>query len=272
MSTPTLPARSAEVSITPGSVQVTRSSVSSSLFPDAKLSLSQLIGWNLQAPDGLSPGWIELLSRDEQEELVRTRVNFSPMHLEDFLAVHQRLTNLQAGYDLDDVREPAVSSAAENQGKKTDSAGNSSANSAQAAVSPDEWLSGAGNVGVVSGDKEEKSGKTPAPWAKVATPDEVPEANEDADIDNPIYGQNVTVTGDVEPYDKGDVWNMIADAGGTVGKNVTKKTTMLVVGEWASVTTKEKRARELQEKGQEIKIITFSEFLEAVGKEATGKD
>ena len=194
------------------------------------------------------------------------------MHLEDFLAVHQRLTNLQAGYDLDDVREPAVSSAAENQGKKTDSAGNSSANSAQAAVSPDEWLSGAGNVGVVSGDKEEKSGKTPAPWAKVATPDEVPEANEDADIDNPIYGQNVTVTGDVEPYDKGDVWNMIADAGGTVGKNVTKKTTMLVVGEWASVTTKEKRARELQEKGQEIKIITFSEFLEAVGKEATGKD
>ena len=269
MSTPTLPARSAEVSITPKSVQVTRSSVSSSLFPDAKLSPSQLIGWNLQAPDGLSPGWIELLSRDEQDGLVRTRVNFSPMHLEDFLAIHQRLTNLQAGYDLDDVREPAVSSAVENQGKKTDTAANSSSDSAQAAVSPDEWLSGAGDVGVAS---EEKSDKTPAPWAKVATPDEVPEANEDADIDNPIYGQNVTVTGDVEPYDKGDVWNMIADAGGTVGKNVTKKTTMLVVGEWASVTSKEKRARELQEKGQEIKIITFSEFLEAVGKEVAGKD
>ena len=38
MSTPTLPGRSAEVSITPESVQVTRSSVSSSLFPDAELS------------------------------------------------------------------------------------------------------------------------------------------------------------------------------------------------------------------------------------------
>ena len=59
---------------------------------------------------------------------------------------------------------------------------------------------------------------------------------------------------------------MIAEAGGTVGKNVTKKTTLLVIGEWNSVTSKEKRARELKEKGQEIMLWTFDEFLAALGK------
>ena len=132
-------------------------------------------------------------------------------------------------------------------------------------VTAEEWLSG-GSTEAAAEEKESGGARRPAPWEKVATPDEVPEANPDADIDNPIFGQNVTVTGDVEPYDKGEVWDMIAEAGGTVGKNVTKKTTMLVVGEWASMTSKEKRARELQDKGQEIKILSFAEFLKAVGQ------
>ena len=92
----------------------------------------------------------------------------------------------------------------------------------------------------------------------------MPEANDEADIDGPIYGQTVCVTGDVEPYDKGEVWDMIASRGGVVAKNVTKKTTMLIVGEWPSVTSKEKRARELQSKGQELQIIGFEEFLQLI--------
>ena len=39
-----------------------------------------------------------------------------------------------------------------------------------------------------------------------------------------------------------------------MGKNVTKKTTILVAGAWATMTSKEKRARELMEKGQDIEI------------------
>ena len=39
-----------------------------------------------------------------------------------------------------------------------------------------------------------------------------------------------------------------------MAKNVTKKSTLLIVGEWAKKTSKEKRAEELQAKGQEIDI------------------
>lgn len=236
--TTALPSRGAEVTITSDGVKVTRSSVSASLFPDANISPSELLGWYRQAPDGLSPGWIELLTRDS-----RPRINFSPTQTEQFAAINAQLINLQAGYPLEPVDQ---------------------------AVSAEEWM-GTGETGAAASEKKEEKAKEPAkrqraPWAKVATPDEVPEANLDADIDNPIFGQNVTVTGDVEPYDKGEVWDMIAQAGGTVGKNVTKKTTMLVVGEWASVTSKEKRARELKDKGQEIAIVSFDEFLRMVGK------
>ncbi|QYH19509.1 3'-5' exoribonuclease [Corynebacterium aquatimens] len=104
-----------------------------------------------------------------------------------------------------------------------------------------------------------------APWQAVATPDTIPDPNPEADPDSPLYGQNVTLTGDFEPYDKGELWNGIAHHGGTVGKNVTKKTTILVAGEWATMTTKEKRARELQEKGQEIEIWPASKLFAVLG-------
>ena len=101
----------------------------------------------------------------------------------------------------------------------------------------------------------------PAPWQSVATPDKVPEPNLDANPDSPLYGQHVTLTGEFEPFDKGTLWNGIAEHGGQVGKNVTKKTTLLVVGAWNSVTSKEKRAKELQEKGQEIQIWQADRLL-----------
>ena len=88
----------------------------------------------------------------------------------------------------------------------------------------------------------------------MATPDTIPEPATNADPNAPLYGQNVTLTGEFEPYDKGELWNGIAAQGGQVGKNVTKKTTILVAGAWATMTSKEKRARELMEKGQDIEI------------------
>ena len=103
------------------------------------------------------------------------------------------------------------------------------------------------------------------PWQSVATPDTVPEPNADADPNAPLYGENVTLTGEFEPHDKGELWQKIAEQGAQVGKNVTKKTTVLVVGEWATVTSKEKRARELMDKGQDIQIWQASQLLEALG-------
>ncbi len=108
----------------------------------------------------------------------------------------------------------------------------------------------------------------PAPWQAVATPDTVPDPNPDADPDSPLYGENVTLTGDFEPHDKGELWSRIAELGGQVGKNVTKKTTILVAGEWATMTSKEKRARELRDKGQDIKIWQAAQLLDALGLDA----
>ena len=110
-----------------------------------------------------------------------------------------------------------------------------------------------------------QSGRGPAPWQSVATPDTIPEPAVDADPESPLYEQNVTLTGEFEPFDKGQLWDGIAARGGQVGKNVTKKTTILVVGEWASMTSKEKRARELMEKGQEIEIWPADKLLDILG-------
>lgn len=121
--------------------------------------------------------------------------------------------------------------------------------------------SGAGN----SAGKSGKSGRGPAPWQSVATPDTIPEPAVDADPDSPLYDQHVTLTGEFEPFDKGQLWEGIAARGGQVGKNVTKKTTILVVGEWASMTSKEKRARELMEKGQDIEIWPAEKLLDVLG-------
>lgn len=119
----------------------------------------------------------------------------------------------------------------------------------------------------------EKAGKSsaksgggqPAPWQAVATPDTVPEANHNADSDHPLFGEHVTLTGEFEPYDKGRLWSDIAERGAQIGKNVTKKTTVLVVGEWAKKTSKEKRAEELNEKGQGIAIWPASKLLHVLG-------
>lgn len=102
-------------------------------------------------------------------------------------------------------------------------------------------------------------------WAAVATPDEVPETNTQADSSSPLYGEHVTLTGEFSPLDKGALWNAIAQAGGQVGKNVTKKTTILVCGQWQGVTSKQKKAEQYREKGQRIEFWDQAQLLQALG-------
>ncbi|SCX10541.1 BRCT domain-containing protein [Corynebacterium jeikeium] len=255
-SSPTsFPARGAQVTVSTEEIRVTRSPLASSLHPNVARPADELIGWYKQAPEGCSPGYIQLLFDAE-----RPRVNFSPSQAEEFAALDLQLTNLQAGYPLE-VGAGSAGAGAENAAGSASTAGTEFTE-----VSAAEWVSSAESAsgGDEGASQKKQQKRSPAPWAKVATPDEVPETNEEADIDGPIYGQTVCVTGDVEPYGKGEVWDMIASRGGVVAKNVTKKTTMLIVGDWHSMTSKEKRARELQDKGQELQIIRFQEFLQLI--------
>lgn len=113
-----------------------------------------------------------------------------------------------------------------------------------------------------------KSARKPARWARAAAPDVVPEANLYADASGPLFGQVVTLTGDFEPFDKGMLWKMMAERGATIGKNVTKKTTLLVIGPWDSVTSKQKRAEELIAKGQEIAMWDEKQLFKELGLDA----
>ncbi|MFP7364503.1 exonuclease domain-containing protein [Corynebacterium callunae] len=110
-----------------------------------------------------------------------------------------------------------------------------------------------------------KKSRGRAPWDKVATPEVIPDPNPDADPNSLLYGHNITLTGDFEPYEKGALWQRIADQGAQIGKNVTKKTTILVAGQWATITSKQKRAEELKEKGQDIQIWDEKQLFSALG-------
>lgn len=308
--------RGARVSISTDSIALTRTSVSASLLPDACLHPTDLLGWSHIAPDGLSPGRIELVAlgehiqhshedstdqkihdQDKQARNVRRiPIDFSPTRRDEFDAIHNCLTALQAGYPLPDYLTSSETSAAtagskannRSEEQLTSNPDSTTADAHQGQLFLELGGDDAQRVGtkVRDGDRRdnpthssrsgarratgagaEKTKQRRAPWAQIATPETLPETNTNADIDNPIYGQNVTVTGDVTPYDKETIWNLIAQAGGTVGKNVTRKTTMLIVGEWATMTTKEKRARELKEKGQDITLISLKDFLSLVSEE-----
>ena len=113
---------------------------------------------------------------------------------------------------------------------------------------------------------EEKPRRRQRPaWEKAATPSVIPETNTEADPEGALYGHNVTLTGDFEPYDKSMLWSGIAERGGVIGKNVTKKTTLLVCGPWHTVTSKQKRAEELIEKGQDITLWTADQLYRELG-------
>ena len=251
----TVTAHGADVTVDGNGVQVRRTPMGQTLLPaELTVTPAELRGWYRHAPTDESPGWIQFsLATPPDNAVLRpvrgfpaTRgasniVVFAPGQQEQFTQVHQLLSNLQAGFPLDTApTSPVVTDAASATSPASAPEPTQSAQSAQA--SPQQT------------------------WQRVATPDTVPEANTEADANGPIFGQNVTVTGDFAPYEKGEVWDMIAEAGATVGKNVTKKTTLLVIGEWGSVTSKEKRARELKDKGQDITLWSFDELLSALGK------
>lgn len=75
-------------------------------------------------------------------------------------------------------------------------------------------------------------------------------------------GETICFTGDLISYPiREEAQKLVAQNGGNISQTVTKKTTILVIGNYPTITNKEKKARELISNGQKIKLITENEWL-----------
>lgn len=93
----------------------------------------------------------------------------------------------------------------------------------------------------------------------------VPIANEQ----HPFYKKNVVMTGDLQSMTRSNASQQIVNVGGILKSGVSSKTDYLVVGTQDisvvgadGLSTKERKAHELIQKGAAIKILHENEFLE----------
>lgn len=96
---------------------------------------------------------------------------------------------------------------------------------------------------------------------------EMPGVSADADPDHPLYSQLICFTGGLS-LRRQDIWDAIAPLGATPSKSVTKKTTMLVIGDGFAGdsatefhTRKATRAAELLAKGHAIEVLNEGDFM-----------
>ena len=92
-----------------------------------------------------------------------------------------------------------------------------------------------------------------------------------AEEDNYFYGKTVCFTGSFMYGTKKELLQKIKDVGGNPADSVTKKTDVLVVGQQdyrvvgdSGMSNKQKKAFQLLEKGQDIEILSETEFLSRI--------
>lgn len=95
----------------------------------------------------------------------------------------------------------------------------------------------------------------------------------DIDKDNYFYGKNICFTGKLENFIRKDAAQICANLGATCQNGVTKKTNVLVLGNFdynATVknnkSSKLKRAEELKIQGQDIEIMSENVFIEQINQ------
>ena len=96
-----------------------------------------------------------------------------------------------------------------------------------------------------------------------------PDLNPDADPDGYLYGRVVVFTGGLMSMTRQIAWEECARVGAVPDKTPTKRTNVLVVGDinpavlrpGSNVTGKARRAFELQDKGQDVEVMTEDDFL-----------
>lgn len=91
------------------------------------------------------------------------------------------------------------------------------------------------------------------------------------DEDNFFYNKKVVFTGKLEKYTRNEACQIIVDLGGSFTNTVSSKVDVLVVGDTdyssaieGRITSKHKKATELQEKGSNIIIISESDFINLI--------
>lgn len=102
-------------------------------------------------------------------------------------------------------------------------------------------------------------------------PSQITASRTSFDEHHPLYHQVVVFTGVLTAMSREDACRKVVNCGGINGNNVTKQTTILVVGDPDSRTpnnkksSKEQKAEKLAGQGQPIKIVTENEFIRTVG-------
>ena len=101
---------------------------------------------------------------------------------------------------------------------------------------------------------------------------DLPQPAAAADPAHPLFGEVVCFSGDLDSYTRTEAQTLVASFGAVVANNVTKKTTLVVMGGFDPATLrpgttlsgKVQRAKDLAATGQSIEIVTEQTFLEIV--------
>ncbi|GHD08441.1 exonuclease domain-containing protein [Zhihengliuella salsuginis] len=109
-------------------------------------------------------------------------------------------------------------------------------------------------------------------WAVWPQEGSNPDPNPDADPAHPLFGQNVVFTGNLG-ISRQDAKNRAAGAGASTASRVTRKTTVLVVGDGfvagdltsGRLTSKAREVLKKRDNGQRIEVVSEGEFLQMVG-------
>ncbi|MFT8322656.1 MAG: exonuclease domain-containing protein [Bacillus sp. (in: firmicutes)] len=93
-----------------------------------------------------------------------------------------------------------------------------------------------------------------------------------------LYGKNIVFTGDLLSMDRKEAMQKVVDIGGIMKSGVSSKTNYLVVGKQdpklvgsTGISSKEKKAYELKQKGLDIEIVQEETFLKLLKNEAVQK-
>lgn len=94
---------------------------------------------------------------------------------------------------------------------------------------------------------------------------------DDLDPDNPLFGKTCVFTGTLSKMVRKDAMQMVVDIGGQVADNVTKSTDFLIMGQQdytkfadGKESSKTKKVKSLQEKGQNIHILSEDDFYNII--------
>lgn len=121
-------------------------------------------------------------------------------------------------------------------------------------------------IGIEEWKKRSKSSSSKRPAQSVTEGDP-----ENFDTDNPLYDKTCVFTGTLSRMIRKDAMQMVVDIGGHVGDNVTKKTDYLIMGiqDYSKFadgkeSSKTKKVKQLQEKGQNIHILSEDDFYSLI--------